>query len=541
MNKHCLFVWVILGLCIFIAISACKPISDQSSNAKEAENKELIIGTYMPITTLVPWKTTSDGDGYILHQIYHTLVEINKQSDFTPGLAREWECSDDGLTWTFYLRDDVYWHRGNELFGDEKIQVTAEDVKFSFEYFLQPENGSVRYANLVESIDKIEVVDDLTVQFTTKDIDVLFEYLVFQNYIIPRKGIETDWDFHAHPVGSGAYKFVEHAIDSHVTLVKNDDFWRQPALDKITFKIITNTSIAAMALQNKEIDIALSISPTDIGAIVDKDYLVLTDSGAGLYRWAGFNCSMPLFQDPEIRRALAMAIDMDAAVDAIFANDAGVELAIRAYGPIPVERPGSAQERWKEVAPQYDPEGAMKILESKGWSKDQDGMYTKNGKRFSFTIQVGNNDANREKLAVIMASQLTKIGIDAKTKAIEWGTHVTDLIEGNVEIYIVGGYSHLDGPMCLMHTDLESHCPNAGYSNTQVDALLQKAWNTLDYGARSELLTQASTIFVSEAAHLGGYFEYSQVGYNKRVTDFDYASVYPALCSTERNVGISER
>ena len=67
---------------------------------------ELVIGTYMPVTTLVPWKTTSDGDGYILRQIYHTLVEMDQNSNFVPSMATEWECSEDGLTWSVKIRDD---------------------------------------------------------------------------------------------------------------------------------------------------------------------------------------------------------------------------------------------------------------------------------------------------------------------------------------------------------------------------------------------------------------------------------------------------
>ena len=117
--------------------------------------KVLRIGTYMPVTTLVPWKTTSDGDGYIIRQIYHTLLEMNKQSEFAPGLAKSWECSEDGKVWTFHLRDDIYWQTGNDLFGDEKVQVTAEDVKFSFEYYLDPAHESVRYTGLADTIDKI--------------------------------------------------------------------------------------------------------------------------------------------------------------------------------------------------------------------------------------------------------------------------------------------------------------------------------------------------------------------------------------------------
>ena len=181
-----------------------KKTDDQTAGGQVVKDaNELVIGTYMPVTTLVPWKTTSDGDGYILRQIYHTLVEMDQNSNFVPSMAEEWECSEDGLTWTVKIREDLYWQTGNGLF-DEKINVTAEDVKFSYDYYLDPANGSVRYTELSNTLKEIKVVDDYTVQFVTNDIDVLWEYKMYQNYIIPKKAVDENWDFENKPVGSGA-------------------------------------------------------------------------------------------------------------------------------------------------------------------------------------------------------------------------------------------------------------------------------------------------------------------------------------------------
>ena len=499
--------------------------------------KVLRIGTYMPVTTLVPWKTTSDGDGYIIRQIYHTLVEMNKQSEFTPSLATSWECSEDGKEWTFHLRDDVYWQTGNDLFGDEKVQVTAEDVKFSYEYYLDPAHESVRYTDLSGTIDKIEVVDDFTIKFYTKDIDVLFEYRMYQNYIIPKKGIDEGWDFAAFPVGSGAYKFVEHVVDTRVVLEKNEDFWQEPGLDKIEYRIITDKSVSSIALQNQEIDISLAILPTELSAILARDYLTVDNTGSSL-RWVGFNCKDELFTDPELRKALMMAVDVDGAVKAVYTNDAGVDLAVRGYSVVTPERPGYDGERCKAVTPTYDPEAAKEKLESLGWKKGSDGIYEKDGKKLKFTLQVGNNDANREKMAVIFSSQLKAIGVDCTAQTVEWGTHTSDIKDGNVQMYILGGYSNLDGPLRLMHSNETTMSPNCGYSDPELDAVLDEAWKTTDYAARCELIAQASEMFASGTPHLADWYEYAQTGYNVRVKDFDYATVYQALCSTERNVTV---
>lgn len=518
---------------------AAKTDTQAAAPAASADNGEKVlkIGTYMPVTTLVPWKTTSDGDGYIIRQIYHTLLEMNKQSEFTPSLATSWECSEDGKVWTFHLRDDVYWQTGNDLFGDEKVQVTAEDVKFSYEYYLDPANESVRYTDLSGTIDKIEVVDDFTIKFYTKDIDVLFEYRMYQNYIIPKKGIEENWDFAAFPVGSGAYKFVEHVVDTRVVLEKNEDFWKEPALDKVEYRIITDKSVSSIALQNQEIDISLAILPTELAAILSKDYLTVDDTGSSL-RWVGFNCKDELFKDPELRKALIMAVDVDGAVKAVYTNDAGVDLAVRGYSVVTPERPGYNGDICKAVTPTYDPKAAQEKLESLGWKKGSDGIYEKDGQKLKFTLQVGNNDANREKMAVIVSSQLKAIGVDCTAQTVEWGTHTSDIKDGNVQMYILGGYSNLDGPLRLMHTNEALYSPNCGYSDPALDEVLDEAWRTTDYAARCELIAKASEMFASGVPHLADWYEYSQTGYNVRVKDFDYATVYQALCSTERNVTV---
>jgi len=520
-----------------VAEEAAKADTQEAAEGTDSKEKVLKIGTYMPVTTLVPWKTTSDGDGYIIRQIYHTLLEMNKQSEFTPSLAASWECSEDGKVWTFHLRDDVYWQTGNDLFGDEKVQVTAEDVKFSYEYYLDPAHESVRYTDLMNTIDKIEVVDDFTIKFYTKDIDVLFEYRMYQNYIIPKKGIEENWDFAAFPVGSGAYKFVEHVVDTRVVLEKNEDFWQEPALDKVEYRIITDKSVSSIALQNKEIDIALAILPTELKAILSKDYLTVDNTGSSL-RWVGFNCKDELFKDPELRKALMMAVDVDGAVKAVYANDAGVDLAVRGYSVVTPERPGYDGELCKAATPAYDPKTAQEKLESLGWQKGSDGIYEKDGQKLKFTLQVGNNDANREKMAVIVSSQLKAIGIDCTAQTVEWGTHTTDIKDGNVQMYILGGYSNLDGPLRLMHTNETLYSPNCGYSDPALDEVLDEAWRTTDYTARCGLIAKASEMFASGAPHLADWYEYAQTGYNVRVKDFDYATVYQALCSTERNVTV---
>lgn len=528
-GKFCIIGAVLLGAAI-----VCTPAS------MAGEEKVLTFGSYMSVSSLCPWKTTNSGDSIILTQIYQTLITTDRNSRYIPNLATDWKCADDGVTWTVHIRDDVYWQRGNGLFGDEKVKVTADDVKFSYDYYLDPANGSAYYSTLHNTLKEVRVIDDTTVQFITKDIDVLWEYSMNQNSIIPRRAIEKNWDLNKFPVGSGAYKFQEYIPDTLLTLVRNDDFWQKPALDKIVYKFIADKSVAAMALQNKELDVVINVLPTDLKGIVSKDYLTIVPSSVGNLRWIGFNCRNELFADPKLRRALAAAVDMDGAVKAIYANESGAKLAVRAYGCIPYERPGGDIESNKAVTPPYNPKEAMKELDELGWKRGRDGIREKNGRKLKFTIQVGNNDTSREKLCVIAATQLRAVGVDCTARTVEWGTHISDISKGNVEVYILGGFSGFNGPQQLMGTNPDRYVPNCGYSNPEVDALLKEAFRTIDYDKRCELLRKADNIFSSECAFLGAYFVYNQTAYNKRIINAGNVDLTSPFCLPARNLSVSD-
>ena len=105
-------------------------------------------------------------------------------------------------------------------------------------------------------------------------------------------------------------------------------------------------------------------------------------------------------------------------------------------------------------------------------------------------------------------------------------------------MYILGGYSNLDGPLRLMHSNETVFSPNCGYADPELDSVLDEAWRTIDYDARCKLIAKASAMFASGTAHLADWYEYAQSGYNVRVKDFDYATVYQPLCSSQRNVTV---
>lgn len=508
--------------------------------AQTAGEKVLTIGTPYTLDTFLPWQFTSDGDRYVISNIYECLFEYDANTCI-PGLAESYTNPDD-CTWDVKIRDNAYWQTGNDLFGDEKVPVTAADVKFVMDWTMDPANGSKQQTNLSSLITSVEVLDEHTLRFHTEEPKALFLFTLSRVMIFPKKAIDEGFDLNAQPVGSGAFKFVSYQTDDQVVLEKNGDYYVTPELDQVIFKIIPDKSVAAIALQNGEIDITPQVLSTDIDAIASNDQLELVPNTLGWYRYAGFNCKDELFTDPEIRRALAMAVDMDAAVAATFRNNSGTQLAIRAYGPIPLELPGADEAAWKAESPSYDPDGAKAILESKGWKPGSDGIYEKDGKKFQFILKTPNNDNNRVKLGTIISTQLKQIGIDCVAQPTEWATLLTDIKAGDTQMFVMGGGSSLNGMEMLFHTTLsQSNSHRVFYDNEECDALIEKAAVTIDQEERGKLLLEASNMTIKDSVHMFGYFEYVQIGMNKKVTDFAKApTLWYSLCNGYRNVGISE-
>lgn len=514
--------------------------TEAAGGTSSSTGKTITIGTPYTIDTFLPWDFTSDGDRYVISNVYECLFEYDANTCI-PVLAESYTNPDD-CTWDVKIRENAYWHTGNKLFGDEKVQIKAEDVKWVMDWTMDPANGSKQQTNLSNVVSSVEVLDDFSLRFTTPEPKALFLFTLSRVMIFPKKAIDEGFDLNACPVGSGAFKYVSYQTDDQVVLEKNPDYYITPNVDEVIFKIIPDKSVSAIALQNGEIDITAQVLSTDIDAIAAQEDLELVPNTLGWYRYAGFNCKDPLFTDPEIRKALTMAVDLDAAVDAIFKNSAGVKLAVRAYGPIPLELPGADETLWKENAVSYDPEGAKKILESKGWKTGADGIYEKDGKKFSFTIKTPNNDNNRVKLGTIISTQLKQIGIDCVAQPTEWATMLTDIKAGETQMFVMGGGSSLNGMEMLFHTTLsQSNSHRVFYDNPECDALIEKAAVTIDPEERGKILADASNMTVKDAVHMFGYFEYVQIGMNKKVTDFEKApTLWYSLCNGYRNVGISE-
>lgn len=550
MKKRSLAFLLALVLACGLMLGGCSSdgsadVGESGSEGDGAADGERVLTIASPyaIGSLTPWISNSDGDRYVLGNVYEALIEVNTGSadgvEYVPAIAESWEYTDD-TTLVFKIRENVYWQtEGNDLF-DEKVQVTAHDVKAVFDFVLDENNASTEWGDLYPIIESVEATDDFTFTVRTKQPSAILLNEISGVLIFPIKAIEEDFDLTQQPVGTGAFIFSEYRVDDSVTLTPNPDYRVTPNVDKVVIEIVPDKAVAAIALQNGEVDIVPQILTTDLEAVAADEDLKLIPNSVGWYRYIGFNCSNEIFQDLRVRQAISMAIDFESITETLFGNDFGAQLAVDAYGGgVPPEFEGSDIEAWKAVY-EYNPDKAQTLLEEAGWTKGSDGIYEKDGQKLSFAIKCPTNDQNRVKLGEMAATYLKTIGVDASAQPTEWATMTADIAAGNTEMFVMGGGSVVGGMNMLFHSvNTQGTSHNVFYTDETLDTMLEEAYATIDDDARIALLKEAAMRALENKVHAGGYFEYVQIGMNKRVTDFEKSpTLWYSLCNDYRNVGV---
>lgn len=527
---------ILIILATMLLLIGCGSGNQQPQPGGSTEPKEggtLVLGDSWSVVTMDPAMYNDDGSWHVINNVFDALVAHNSKREIIPRLAESWE-NPDNNTWIFHLRKDARWQDGNEVFPEgEGPEVTAEDVKYSIERILDPATRSAR-VTLVNSVDKVEVIDKYTVKITTKEPDAFLLDNLASVYIVNKQIIETlgPEKFARNPIGSGPFKFEEMKPDDYVSLVRNEDYYIKPNLERIIIKPIPDPNALLIALESGDVDVVAQVPQKDVERIeVDPNLEVMRQATAA-YRYMAFHCENEPTKDPKFREAIALAIDMDAAVNAIFPPG----MAERAYGPVCPNILGydpSLSRYWE-----YNPEKALDILAELGYQDtDGDGYLDKDGKPLTLRI-IAPQDTNRTKLSVIVATSLDELGIKTEVQNLEWGTLLSEVEKGNFDIHILGGYSGPNGMLFMFHS--RNRGPNGNsslYSNPEVDELLDRAITLVNPAEREPVWKQAQELIVQDKPHIPAYHEYFFFAYNKKVQDY-YGSFQ--FVTLENNVWLSE-
>lgn len=272
----------------------------------------LTIGMTGDIKTQNPLLRTLALESYIDDTIYDTLIRFAPDLSFVPCLAKSWEVGEDEKTWTFYLVDNATWHDG--------VPFTARDVKFTIDTVL--ENEPPTWYSYFEPIDSVEVIDDYTIQIHTAE-PYAWMMTTFATFppLPEHLWSSISWDEPYPPmVGTGPFKWVKYVRGEYIELEKNPDYWRKgkPLLDKILWKVYASAPAQVLALQAGESNLMYRYIPPETVKTLIKDPNVGIGLAPGLnFRYFIPNLRRPPFDDINLRKALAYAVDKDTVVNSL--------------------------------------------------------------------------------------------------------------------------------------------------------------------------------------------------------------------------------
>jgi peptide/nickel transport system substrate-binding protein len=434
----------------------------------------LKLGVQADPAELDPHLTQLTAAWHVIEHVYENLVTTDETLAPVPALAESWDISDDGVTYTFNLRQGVTFHNGRAF--------VADDVKYSFERILDPELASPNVSDL-ESIESIEVVDDATVTITLKAADSSFlaKLMGGSIVIVPREVVEENGDLMQTMVGTGPFRFVEYVPNTEVTLERNPDYWDAPLpyLDELFIQVIPDNTARTTALVTGTVDIIEYAPVQDLPIFEDDETLAVTGNENTNIRYLGINMTREPFDKLEVRQAIAMVIDRGPIIDAAYF---GAGMPTNVIFP-PTYWAGMES----EIAP-VDIDGAKALLEQAGV-----------GDGFSCTILSWAQYSFLSNAAIVIQEQLRQIGIEAEVELQENAVYLENYFAGNFDMSVTGTSAYVD-PNDVIQSSFGTGESQNGvqYSNEEVDRLIQEGIATTDQAERAEIYGEIQRILLED-------------------------------------------
>jgi peptide/nickel transport system substrate-binding protein len=403
---------------------------------------------------------------------------VREESDFeqhpptmSPSLARSYEWSPDHKALTFHLREDARWSDG--------VPVTADDVRWTWQAEMSPEVGW-EFSYMKAEISDVEVVDPHTARFHFKRVYANQLLDVNEGGILPRHAWSklpfarwrqsADW-FRQHLVVDGPFTVESWKPQQEVVLTRNRGYFEpeRPYLDRVVLRIIPDQASILTQLESGELGFTSQIAPADAVRVSGNSSLRLLPFWYRTWVGIAWNCARQPFSDPEVRRALSLALDRRAIVETIWGQFARVTES-------PILAGVWAYDHALQPLP-YDPGEARRILKARGYSPGPDGVLRRGGRPFELEISTNSGNQQRVDALVMIQEQLRRIGVKARPQQVEFNTLDSEVRAGRYDATLYG--TSMDTSL-----DLKSqfHSSEIGggenivrYSNPEVDRLIEHA------------------------------------------------------------------
>jgi peptide/nickel transport system substrate-binding protein len=490
---------LLLSAAVF-ALAACssgaKAPETSPTNTKAPEQK-VVIAVSGEAATLDPHKTFSGNAFVVTNQIYESLIARSPDGSLQPRLATEWKAVND-TTWELKLRQGVKFQDGEPF--------NAAAVKFSLERLKDPATKGPG-AYIVTMIKEIKIIDDYTVQLITdKPFAPLPSHLAHPvAAIVSPKAAKGDLG--KNPVGTGPFKFKEWKAGDSVTLVANENYWGgKPKLETVTIRIIPQTGTQLVELQAGTVDLINGVQPEKFQELASSKTLTATKFlGWGSFV-LGFNTKEGPLAKPEVRQAIARALDREAMVTTLRQG-----MAEKATGLVPPTVAGS-DKNLKAIP--YDVKVAKELL-------------AKAGVTLPLKLKLNTYEgAETKQIAGAIQAQLKEIGIDLEIVISDSGAYNKEIAKPDHGLYLTSwGTVTMDADYAyyaFLHSGQHEADNHAFYANPTVDKLLEQARSTADLKAREALYSQIEAIIQNDLPYLTLYYPLTSYAKNQRLQGEQY-------------------
>ena len=457
-------------LALLAAACLCMAVSMTSF---AADKSDIVVAVDADVDTLHPTDFSTTVELGVLNQIYDTLLYYSPDGtkDPEPRIAESYEISDDGLDYTFHLRDGVTFHDGTP--------VTADDVVFSIELYKASEyqGSQISMLSSVEATDEHTVVCHLDAPYSPFLQGICSPMIASKAYYE-----SSEDDFVNNPIGTGPYKFVSRAKGSNIKLEANEDYYRgAPEIKEVTFEVIPDSSTKAIALQTGEVNFAEIDSATK-PQLEANPAITIAEVPTSAFSYIAMNTEKEPFNDVKVRQAINYAIDRDNLVAVCYDGEAEVNSNICAK-----ERFGYSDDQFQYT---YDPEKAKELLAEAGIETPYD----------LGEILVAEKYSN---LATVIQNDLKAVGLDVTISVKEFNSYISDLQNGSYGITALNMTLEGDTQTLEMAftSDYIGIANNARYSDEEMDKLFEQARTETDNDKRAEIFNEIFTKAQDEAIY----------------------------------------
>ena len=453
--------------------------------------------------------------GSIGSNVFDGLLHRTEDLELKPGLATSWEFSDDSTRLRFTLREGVTFHNGEPF--------NAEAVKYTFDRLLGEQGKKGPQRSNYTSIERVEVVDDTTVEFVMNQADpvILTKLAGYGAMIVPPKYIEEAGEeaFDKKPVGTGPFKVVEYTPAVDVKLEKYEDYWGEKArIDDLTIRFIPEPATRMSELLSGGVDIALNIPTSAIDTVKGNDAVELVSVPGPTVSLLRFKVVDAVTEDVRVRQAINMAVDRAAIIDAL----------LKGYGqPIASLQGAKSFGYDPDLQPYpYDPNGAMALLKEAGFKPGT-----------TISMDMPSNDDTFREIAQAVIAYLGTVGVNVKLRTHERNIYSSEIMPkgqtGELYQFGWGGWTFdFDNTAYLLYHSGERWNPYI--KDDRLDSLLEEQRQTYDTEVRENILRAVAAYAHEEALDLPLFNFETLYGVNKRVEGF-----VPAPDDRVRYVGIS--